>query len=217
MKVGTDALVFGALAEFNSHGKALDIGTGTGVLSLMLAQRFPGLLIDAIEIDEEAFDEAQQNVENSPFSAVIKVFRGDFTQHGFEGSYDLIFSNPPYFEKAFLSGKKQKNLARHTNSLDFRILFEKTSRLLNPDGEFQLILPHEIREQITQTASQNGLFPRKVITVNGKEQQPVRSIFFFSKSAAETVQEDQLTIRNADGSYTEEYKALTIDFHFNAL
>lgn len=217
MKVGTDAMLFGALTEFEGEGKALDIGIGTGVLSLMIAQRFPGLLIDAIEIDDDAFEEAQQNVFNSPFSQQINVMRGDFTQHGFEGSYDLIFSNPPYFENAFLSGKAKKNLARHTDSLDFRILFEKTCRLLNPDGEFQLILPHESREHITQTASQNGLFLRKAITVNGKEKQPVRCILFFTKKPVSTPEEQLFTVRNADGSYTEEYKQLTVDFHFNAL
>lgn len=217
MKVGTDAMVFGALAEFEGEGKALDVGTGTGVLSLMIAQRFPGLLIDAIEIDDDAFEEAQQNVFNSPFSQQINVIRGDFTQHGFEGSYDLIFSNPPYFENAFLSGKAKKNMARHTDSLDFRILCEKASRLLHPEGELQLILPHDTRAQITQIALQNELFLRKAITVNGKENQPVRCIFFFSKIQVNPVEEQVFTVRNADGSYTEEYKQLTLDFHYIAL
>ncbi|MGV3630925.1 MAG: tRNA1(Val) (adenine(37)-N6)-methyltransferase [Bacteroidota bacterium] len=217
MKVGTDAMLFGVLAEFAGAGKALDVGTGTGVLSLMLAQRFPQLVIDAIEIDEEACEEAQQNIANSPFSERINAVRGDFTQHGFEGSYDLIFSNPPYFEKAFLSAKAKKNIARHTDSLDFRILFEKASRLLHPAGEFQLILPYEIRPQITRTALQNGLYLRKVITINGKENQAVRCIFFFSKTPAQQVEEHEITIRKEDGDYTDEYKELTREFHFNSL
>ena len=217
MKVGTDAMVFGALAEFEGKGKALDIGTGTGVLSLMLAQRFPELEIDALEIEEAAFAEARKNVSNSRFSEQVRVLKGDFTTYAFDGKYELIFSNPPYFENAFLSGKEQKNLARHTDSLDFTLLFEKAARLLTDTGEFQLILPYSTREQIIQIASQNALSLRKLITINGKEKQPVRCVFFFSKSFTGLVREQELTIRTADGNYTGEYKGLTRDFHYKTL
>ena len=216
MKVGTDAMLFGSLAEFEGKGRALDIGTGTGVLSLMLAQRFPELEIDALEIDLPAFEEAQSNVENSPFSGRIRVLPGDFTQYPFPGKYELIFSNPPYFEKAFLSGNEQKDRARHTQSLDFSVLFQKAASLLSDSGEFQLILPHSTREQIIALASGHHLFLRKVITIFGKEKQAVRCIFFFSKSGNSSLEEN-LTVRENDGDYTQAYKNLTREFHYNSL
>lgn len=216
MKVGTDTMLLGALAEAGKKRKALDIGTGTGVLSLMLAQRFPEIQIDALEIDEAACEEARQNVRNSCFSTQIEVFQGDFTLFEFPGRYDLVISNPPYFEKASLSAHEQKNRARHTQSLGLNLLFEKTSRLLTDSGEFQLILPFGKREQILELAAKNNLFPRKIITLNGKEKQPVRCIFYFSHKR-EKLREEEFTIRNADGSYTDSYKSLTADYHFKTL
>lgn len=212
LKVGTDAMVFGALLPWGLEGLALDVGTGTGVLSLMLAQRNPGLQITALELDEAAFAEAGYNAEESSFSSQIEVLQGDFLDKKFDERYDLIFSNPPYFQRAYKSENEQKNLARHDDSLPLVDFIPKVSALLKPQGQFWLILPDDLWGKLLTYAKAAGLYLQQEILIFGKETMLSRRVgcFGFAEVPAQT---SNLVIRNEDGTYSEAYKTLTRDFH----
>jgi len=212
MKIGTDAMIFGALLPVLNKQKALDIGTGTGVLSLMCAQKNPGLQINAIELDLAAFEEAKFNVNNSAFKQQIKVLQGDFLEYPSVESYDLIFSNPPYFENSSKSDNASKNLARHTDSLPFDLLFQKVTPLLSADGDFLLIVPYILKENLLQIASLNTLFLNGLINIYGKPLKLNRVVLNFSKKKSALKIADFI-IRTENGAYTTEYKELTKEFH----
>jgi tRNA1Val (adenine37-N6)-methyltransferase len=212
MKIGTDALVLGSLIEIENSRNALDIGTGTGVLSLMLAQRFPEIQIDALEINKEAFEEASENIQNSLFSSQIKVIHGDFIDYTFQKSFDLIVSNPPFFENSSKSTNLDRNQARHSDSLPLGALFQKVEKLLTETGHFWLILPHEIMDFYLQKHPLNQLKPAKIISIYGKPGQITRKIVCFQKSAVNCDISDFI-IREKDGRYSEEYIVLTAEFH----
>jgi tRNA1Val (adenine37-N6)-methyltransferase len=212
LKVGTDSMVFGALIDCSDKKNALDIGTGTGVLCLMLAQKNKNLQITGIEIDQETAFEALENCKNSVFSSQINIFHADFLKFDFQNHFDLIVSNPPFFENSFKSETLLKNFARHTDSLPFEDLFDKVSNLLSLNGEFLLILPSEISHKIIDIASEKSLFLNQEISIFGKVNQLKRKILIFSKSEKKIIK-SELTIRDEFGNYTEEYKLLTKDYH----
>jgi tRNA1Val (adenine37-N6)-methyltransferase len=216
MKIGTDSMVFGSLIDVEGKSNALDIGTGTGVLSLMTAQRNPSLKITAIEIEADAFDEAKINFDNSSFKPQLTAFHVDFLNFSPDSKFDLIFSNPPYFENASKSSSLQKNLARHDDSLPLNVLFEKVAVHLTENGLFWVILPNLTFDTYSEFASKIGLHLVKQIEIFGKENQLVRKIGAFSK-INKSLDYSRLIIRKNDGNYTDEYKKLTIDYHFNVL
>lgn len=216
MKIGTDSMVFGSLIDVEGKSNALDIGTGTGVLSLMTAQRNPSLKITAIEIEADAFDEAKINFDNSSFKPQLTAFHVDFLNFSPDSKFDLIFSNPPYFENASKSSSQQKNLARHDDSLPLNVLFEKVAVQLTENGLFWVILPNLTFDTYSEFASKIGLHLFKQIEIFGKENQLVRKIGAFSK-INKSLDHSRLIIRKNDGNYTDEYKELTIDYHFNVL
>lgn len=212
MKVGTDAMILGALIDVSSKKNALDIGTGTGVLSLMQAQKNQILQLTAIEIEENAFLEACLNVENSPFQKQIKVLKGDFLTFDFKEKFDLIFSNPPYFEKSYKSTDFEKNLARHNDSLPLDLFLEKVNKIIDEEGELWLILPIDNSKKIESIAIEMGFYIKNKILIFGKKNSVIRIVLTLTKIETKTIF-SELTIRNFDGTYTEEYKKLTIDFH----
>lgn len=212
MKIGTDAMIFGALLAVSGKKKALDIGAGTGVLSLMCAQKNPQLQIDAIELEQAAYEEALFNKQNSAFKQQIKVLQGDFLHYDFKENYDLIFSNPPYFENSSKSENTSKNLARHTDSLPFDLFFQKVTRLLSDDGDFMLIVPYNLKQNLLQLAISNNLFLNELINIYGKPSNLNRVVLSFSKKER-TLKTIEFTIRTEEGAYTSEYKELTKEFH----
>jgi tRNA1Val (adenine37-N6)-methyltransferase len=216
MKIGTDSMVFGSLIDVEGKSNALDIGTGTGVLSLMIAQRNPKLKIIAIEIEAHAFEEAKLNFKNSQFDRQLTALHVDFLEYPSETKFDLIFSNPPYFENASKSLNQEKNLARHDDSLPLEVLFEKVANHLTEDGLFWVILPNLTFDTYLNNALQYGLYLVKQIEIYGKENQLVRKIGAFSK-INNSIEYSRLIIRKNDGNYTDEYKKRTIDYHFNVL
>lgn len=216
MKIGTDAMVFGALIQSAGKKNALDIGTGTGVLSLMLAQSNPNLQIKAIEIEESAFTEAKSNFDYSPFRNQLEAIHSDLKLFVSAKKFDLIFTNPPYFENSSKSISDQRNLARHTDALSLKDLALKTSELIADDGDLWIILPLDQMKIITNHLQDLDFFLNQEIQINGKEKLPVRQVFTFSKTE-KLKTKHEITIRNADNQYTDEYKSLTIDFHFNKL
>jgi tRNA1Val (adenine37-N6)-methyltransferase len=216
MKIGTDAMIFGALIQSAGKKQALDIGTGTGVLSLMVAQQNSALQIQAIEIAREAVLEAQDNFQQSSFHQQLTIVHADFTTHTFQHSFDLIFSNPPYFEKSSKSGNEQRNLARHDDGLPLETLFQRVSELLAPGGSFWLILPAATMDAYLGFAQDRQLYLQREIAVFGKPGNLVRKICAFVKNAGQTTFEN-LIIRTETGQYTDAYVELTKAYHFNQL
>ena len=212
MKVGTDAMLLGSLISPNISGNCLEIGTGTGVISLMLLQRSPELFITSIDIDRESLDEALENFKNSPWKNRVEGIQCDFLEFSSIHKFDLIVSNPPYFENGLLNDSKRKALTRHEESLPLIDLFEKSSILLSSEGLFWLILPFETASKWKIRAIEFGLFCKEEITIYGKPNLPKRTVFCFSKYENKCSQRE-LIIRSEDNSYTDEYKSLTFDFH----
>lgn len=216
MKIGTDSMVFGSLIDVEDKINALDIGTGTGVLSLMTAQRNPKLIISAIEIEANAFMEAKMNFNASPFRNQLNAFHVDFLNFNPDSKFDLVFSNPPYFENASKSLNQEKNLARHDDSLPLEVLFEKVANHLTEDGHFWVILPNLTFDTYLDFARNKGFYLVKEIEVSGTENQLVRKIGAFSKTI-KPLEHRNLIVRKNDGNYTDEYKSLTSKYHFNEL
>lgn len=216
LKVGTDSMILGALCHWDSPGKLLDIGTGTGVLALMCAQRFPFSEITGIEISSEAFLDAQINARNNPFASPISILNlaiQDY-QPGFQ--FDAIISNPPFFENSFKNPDEQKTLARHTDSLTFSELLDAIARLLSPTGKAWVIVPSESKENLIKLAESTGLFVSDLVEISGKPGKLTRVILSFGKELTQ-IKLSELCIRTETGAYTEEYKVLTQEFHDRSL
>lgn len=216
LKVGTDSMILGSLIDSSSKKKGLDIGTGTGVLSLMVAQLNPEIQIDAIEIDHESVIDCKTNFEDSNWSERLKVIHSDFLAFPFQNTYDLIFSNPPFYYNSLLSSDQRTAISKHSFHLPFDRLFEKVRDLLSDIGHFWLIIPAEHAQAIKEIAKENHLFLTNDITIYGKPGKQTRSILSFSKvEKIKTI--NSLTIRDENGNYTEQYIELTKDFHFKNL
>lgn len=220
MKVGTDGVLLGAWAPLYNHPSTiLDIGTGTGLLALMLAQRSDAEQIDALEIDTEAFTQAVENFENSIWNDRLYCYNAsleDFTEEFFEEiTYDLIVSNPPFYAERYKSGDKPRDLARFTDSLPFEQLIACTEGLLSEDGIFAVIIPHKEEENFIQQSAEYGLYPFKICHVQGKPDAEIkRSMIAMTRIPAEITFEN-LIIETQRHQYTEEYIALTQDFYLN--
>lgn len=212
MKVGTDAMLLGSLMDFPSGSSLLDIGAGTGVLSLIAAQRFHPVSVVAVELDKEAALDARYNFEQASFSVQPEIITGDIA--GFQPGYsfDGIFSNPPFFDDSSKSLSAERTTARHTDTLSDTTLFQSVRRLLKPDGTFWVIVPFEKTKRFIQEGESNRLSLHENVMIEGKAGKAIRSILAFGFNR-KPVTERTLTVRNADGSYSNEYIALTKDLH----
>jgi len=218
MKVGTDAVLLGAWVKTYGVRKALDIGTGTGVIALMLAQK-SGAHIDAIDIDPEAVSEARDNVRNSPWKERVHVQNislQDFSKITDE-QYDLIVSNPPYFVDSLPSSEANRTAARHTVLLSFEDLIAGAKKLLNKEGKLYVILPVREGEQFIQLAASRGLHLRRITRVKSTpdkiEKRWMMQFGFQGKpqiSDSVLVMEKDPHVRH---SYTDEYKELTKEYY----
>lgn len=212
LKVGTDSMILGSFCHWDSPKRLLDIGTGTGVLALMSAQRFPFEEIIGLEISEEAFIDAVENAKNSPFQSAISIFNQAVQDYQTELLFDAIISNPPFFENSSKNSDEHKSLARHTDSLSFDELLNSIVKLLSSDGKAWIIIPFEASESFIQLAGQKNLFPADFITIFGKPNKQARAIISLQKEEVE-MKRSSLCIRDEQGKYTQEYKELTLDFH----
>ena len=210
--MSSDSCLLGSLASYSNPGRCLDIGTGTGVVALMLAQRYPTAHVTAIEIQESVYNQAFYNITNSSFSERIEVRQGDFLQMDIKGLYDLIVCNPPYFSKHLPSPNPEKNIALHNTSLPFEKLASKVQTLLSPGGKFWLILPPSEMEQFNSTALTYGLFSQDLVHVYNKPGKLFRKVASFSASAV-GVSVRELTMHDADGKRTADYETLMSDFY----
>jgi len=216
MKIGTDGVLLGAWVSLeNNPVSILDIGAGTGILSLQLAQRSNAETIEAIEIDEDAFEQCVDNFEASPWSDRLFCFHASAQEFAeeIEAEYDLIISNPPFYSDDYKTGNKSRNQARFTDSLPFRDLAIMAFQFLSEKGIFALILPKKEEDIFISIASEMGLFPKRICRVKGTNTSEVkRSLLEFSFQEEETIFEE-LTIEIARHQYTKEYIDLVKDFY----
>lgn len=173
MKINTDGVLLAATAGHSGPAHILDIGTGTGVIALMLAQRFPGAKIDAVEIDAHAASAAAGNFSSSPFSARLKAFQADIRAYETETRYDLIVSNPPFFINDLKNPEERKSLARHTDEDFFAVLIRKAAAYLTADGLLWLILPVKQAGQVIDNAGNSQLSLQRMIDVHSDSSKPV--------------------------------------------
>ena len=219
MKVGTDGVLLGAWVDVVNVETALDIGTGTGLIALMMAQRNSRLKVDAIDIEESACEQAEENFDSSPWSERLTVKHQSLKQYADETGckYDVIVCNPPYFTNGVKAGDEKRRIARHADELTLDELFEQSNRLLNDSGRLNLVYPHAGYESLVFTAGKYGLFPEVVVHVRpiaGKDF--VRVLISLSKSDAGNFKESELTIEtDRRHFYTVEFKRLVEDFYLN--
>ncbi|EMS31811.1 Putative O-methyltransferase [Mariniradius saccharolyticus AK6] len=214
MKVGTDGVLLGAVAGTGSPNRILDIGTGTGLVALMLAQRFPTARIEAVEIDESAFLQAKENVEGSPWGERVHIWHSPFQDFAkaWEKTFDLIVSNPPYFPNHLLSIDQKRNLALHQKSLDFDALAEGVSKLLEKAGVFWVILPPRQMESLESELQKRGLSPFFLLEICDRPQKKIhRSIQGFS-FLDRGFESRIISIKDTEGIYSKEYSDLLCDF-----
>lgn len=213
MKIGTDAMVLGAFTSVENQDCILDIGAGTGVLSLMLAQKARQLEITAVEFDISALEDLQYNFEKSPFDSLFRIVPEDFNTFLPDSKFDVIISNPPFYKNSFTTGNTEsRSKARNEEHLPFDVLIAKSAVMLNENGKMYLIAPYSERETIMVLSVGNNLFVKQEIIIHGKPGIPSRSIFCLTKKVVnhETI---QFTIRDNAGNYTDEYIELTKEFH----
>jgi len=216
MKVGTDAIVLGSWLKIDADCKhILDVGCGSGVLALMLAQR-TSAKIHAIDIDEASVLEADLNFKNSPWKNQLKAFHCAFQNYLPPGNikYDLIVSNPPFFQNSLLPRSERLRLAKHNIALTMPHFVENVKRLLNDNGRWAVILPLESFDDILMLATQSGFRMTNRLNVIPKTGKPVKRIAVeFCRITSKTPESENLVIRDDDGAYSKAYKFLTQDYH----
>ena len=218
MKVGTDGVLLGAWADVSTANNILDIGAGTGLIALMLAQRSPLSNITAIEIDHLASEQALENFQNSPWSNRLSLFNQSVQTYAKDTSrsFDLIVSNPPYFENISTSDNTQRQIARHTNTLSFEELLEAVQKLLMADGVFSVILPYSHKPTFVELAKQQSLFLNKVTHVYPTNKSEIkRMLLSFSFKDIEIKQDSLVIEPEQRHQYSKEYIQMTKDFYLN--
>ena len=216
MKIGTDGVLLGAWVSLEKNPESiLDLGAGTGILSLQLAQRCHAEIIDAVELDEDAYEECVENFEASDWGDRLFCYHASVQQFAseIEDTYDLIISNPPFYSEDYKTDDIARNTARFTDTLPFNNLALAASQLLSKKGSFALILPRKEEEEFIKLASENGLFPNRICRVKGNSTSEVkRSLISFSFDKTETIFEE-LTIEISRHVYTKDYINLVKDFY----
>lgn len=214
-KVGADSMLLGAWIK-GDYQRILDIGTGTGILALMLAQKNPQAQITAIEPDFLSLEEAQENFQQSPFKQRIMGVHAPLQQFGSLEKFNLIISNPPYFENAFLSPDNDRNRARHTADLPVNELYECAADLLAEDGFLALIIPFEAEKEHLQRAWEEDLYPAEIMRTVREDGSFKRSLILFTFEE-KSPKLSEICVKNSQNQYDEAYIELTQDFYFNDL
>ncbi|SDR84750.1 tRNA1Val (adenine37-N6)-methyltransferase [Formosa sp. Hel1_31_208] len=225
MKIGTDGVLIGAWTSINENPVSiLDIGAGTGVLSLMLAQRCMAEAIDALEIDDKAYEQCVRNFENSSWGDRLFCYHASLEEFADEidDEYDLIISNPPFYSPSLVSTALQKGensmsdarkKARFQDAMPFKHLIESVAKLLSKNGRFSVVVPFSEEEQFIKLASESNLFPLRILRVKGSPSSEIkRSLMEFTFSNSK-IQSSELIIETTRHLYTEDYINLTKDFY----
>lgn len=217
MKIGTDAILLARWTEVAATDDVLDIGTGCGLITLMLAQK--GInSADAVEIDRDSYEEAAQNFSNSAWKTRIFAINDDIKHYSdvCTKKYDLVVSNPPFFFGDNIPEKAKKGLARHTNTLSYNDLLASVKKLMKPDGRFSLVLPARESATFLQEAENQGFFlkkEQKIIPIEGKE--PNRINMQLIVNQVDKVESESFVLRHSDHSFTKEYKDFLKDYYLD--
>lgn len=216
MKVGTDGVILGAWVSVNQATRILDVGSGTGLIALMLAQR-SNAEIDAVEIDSHAYLEAKYNFEQSPWSERLKIFHSDFNTYSNETGklYDLIVCNPPFFVDSLKTSDSRLAIARHNESMTFSQLILGSVKLLNQSGRLTVIIPSGSFDEFRETARIHGLYLHRncnIITKTGRL--PSRVLLELSLAQG-YMSTSEILIQNTDGQFTDQFKELTNKYYID--
>ncbi|WP_206194028.1 tRNA(1)(Val) (adenine(37)-N(6))-methyltransferase TrmN [Serratia microhaemolytica] len=218
MKVGTDGVILGAWVNIERTQRVLDIGCGSGLIALMIAQRTAtDVFIDAVELDEAAAIQARDNVRASPWPEKVTVHHQDI--HHFvapnDDSYDLIVSNPPYFEPAVACRDSARADARYTQKLTHRGLLDCAQRLISDDGRFCLILPYRVGENFQQQARQQGWYSAHRLTISDRDDTANHRMILTLTRQKQPEQQAHLVIKNTEGGYSAQFCQLIGDFYLH--
>ncbi len=218
MKVTTDSCLFGAWVagelakEKTDQTSLLDIGTGTGLLSLMIAQK-TGVAINTIEIDTAAYGQAKENITVSPWKERIQLFNDDIRQFNFSKKYDFIVSNPPFYENELQSPGKERNIAHHSADLSLTDLFEIIKNNLSSNGSFFLLLPYKRNEEINDLLKKYNLYASKKIVVRQTTKHDYFRILLKGNLLNPETKTEEIAIRNTNQEYTREFIQLLKDYY----
>lgn len=215
MKVGSDGVLLGVLADIGaSPVRIMDIGTGTGLVALMLAQRCPSAMIDAVEIDADAALQANENFSNSPFRDRLSIIHADVNSLD-SCQYDLVVSNPPYFVDSLLAPDKQRTMARHAVTLTYHHLAESVSRLLSSHGRCSVIIPSDTSSSLEREFSQCGLNVVSRVHVKPNLMKPPKRVVLTFGRGSQFVVESELVMDEAPRKRTPQFDALVRDFYLD--
>jgi tRNA1Val (adenine37-N6)-methyltransferase len=222
MKIGTDGVLLGAWTSIGHQpSNILDIGAGTGIIALQLAQRikqnqqFENISIDALEINPNAYEQCVVNFEDSPWNDLLFCYHAsleEFTDE-MDHTYALIVSNPPFYTDSLSSSNNDRSQARSNETLPFDVLLSSVSRLLSKDGVFSVIIPNNEETSFIDLAANNSLYAIRICRVKGNEQTPVKRSMIEFSSYSKEIKMEQLTIEHARHEYTPDYIKLVQDFY----
>lgn len=214
MKVGTDGTLLGAWASHPSPSEVLDIGTGSGLVALMLAQRYPEAHIMAIDIDADAAEQAAENFQASPWGERLTSQTVSLQNYVPNHLFQLIVSNPPFFVDSLKNPDENRRLARHTDTLSFDALMERAAEMLTEDGVLAMVLPAEVEKKVLEIATRLDLFLLRVTRVCTKEGKPCKRILISFSRQENVAVADTLCLMGTDGApRSEAYQQLTNEFY----
>jgi tRNA1Val (adenine37-N6)-methyltransferase len=214
LKVGTDSMLLGSLVNADSPGYILDVGTGCGVLSLMMAQRYPNAFVSALEIDNDSCVDAQFNFAESDWSDRLVLINKDFFNFRSALKFDLIISNPPFHFEEVKSENERVNAAKRWTKLEFQQFYSSCAELSQPQSDLYLIVPYLWHEEHLSIATLFGWQAHQKIIIHSKsDKQNSRVVINFKRQIVSDCMVSEITIRKIDGTYSEEYKSLTKNFH----
>jgi len=216
MKIGTDGVLLGAWTSVQDPYSILDIGAGTGILALMLAQRSDAEQIDALEIDEDAYEQCVENFENSSWANRLFCYHAaldEFTEEMKDEKYDLIISNPPFYTEDYKSGDTARNMARFAEALPFEELIKFASELLSDEGSFAVIIPYSVEEYFLKLSEKVNLFPNRITRVRGTEKTPVKRSLLQLSFTETSFSSDELILVESRHQYTQDYQKMVAPFY----
>lgn len=213
MKVGTDGVLLGAWCDVTDARHILDVGAGSGLVALMVAQRNYRAIIEAVEIDRDSASDADYNFKHSPWSNRLNIKNIDFLDYRPSIKFDLIVSNPPFFDTGIIAPDSRRAMARHTTTLPFNQLFSHATELLAEKGRIAIVAPIEAKEKIEFLAGECNLWMQRRAEVRTKSTKPVKRILWEFVNYPAVLEEESLILQSTEGGKTDEYTALTSDFY----